>query len=165
MNKEFLNEIEILLNSIENNTKEHWKKYYKDVPIDCIYDDLVIDINEIKRLGEENKKLKEDYNIAVHKATEYESETYELKKQLEEINYTIIPNCDIKLLIDKFRTQQKELINYLENEYNKVQFDIEKEIDNNVKYFKIERRQIIAEILQKYKEIIGEDKECIVRDI
>lgn len=56
------------------------------------------------------------------------------------------------------RTQKKEFINYLEYEYTKIQNDIEKEIDNNVKYFKIERRQIITEILQKYKSIIGDDK-------
>lgn len=56
------------------------------------------------------------------------------------------------------KTQKKEFINYLEDEYTKIQNDIEKEIDNNVKYFKIERRQIITEILQKYKSIIGDDK-------
>ena len=49
MNK-FLEEKEKLLNSIENNTPKHWKEYYKDVPIDCIFDDLVLDVNEIKRL-------------------------------------------------------------------------------------------------------------------
>ena len=49
----------MLLNCIENNTKEHWENYYKDVPINCIYEDLVIDINEIKRLTEENQKYKE----------------------------------------------------------------------------------------------------------
>ena len=57
----FLEEKEKLLNSIENNTSEHWKEYYKNVPIDCIFDDLVIDINEIKRLTEENQELKADY--------------------------------------------------------------------------------------------------------
>ena len=55
----FLEEKEKLLNSIENNTPNHWKEYYKNVPLDCIFDDLVIDINEIKRLTEENKQLKE----------------------------------------------------------------------------------------------------------
>ena len=63
MNKEeFLKEKDLLLNSIENNTKEHWENYYKGVPIECIYDDLVIDINEIKRLTEENEKLKDNWN-------------------------------------------------------------------------------------------------------
>lgn len=55
----FLEEKEKLLNSIENNTPKHWKEYYKDVPLDCIFEDLVIDINEIKRLTEENEQLKE----------------------------------------------------------------------------------------------------------
>ena len=61
----FLEEKEKLLNSIENNTAEHWKEYYKDVPIDCIFDDLVIDINEIKRLSEENQQLKEDISFCL----------------------------------------------------------------------------------------------------
>ena len=61
----FLEEKEKLLNSIENNTAEHWKEYYKNVPLDCIFDDLVIDINEIKRLTEENKKLKEDISFCL----------------------------------------------------------------------------------------------------
>lgn len=55
----FLEEKENLLNSIENNTPKHWKEYYKNVPLDCIFDDLVIDINEIKRLTKENQQLKE----------------------------------------------------------------------------------------------------------
>ena len=59
-------------------------------------------------------------------------------------------------MLEKHKNQQKEFINYLEDEYTKIQNDIEKEIDNNVKYFKIERRQIITEILQKYKSIIGD---------
>lgn len=55
----FLEEKEKLLNGIENNTPNHWKEYYKNVPLDCIFDDLVIDINEIKRLTKENQQLKE----------------------------------------------------------------------------------------------------------
>lgn len=58
--EKFLKEKDLLLKSIENNTQEHWFNYYKDVPIQCIFDDLVIDINEIKRLTDENKQLKED---------------------------------------------------------------------------------------------------------
>lgn len=56
---DFLKEKELLLESIEKNTRDHWKDYYKDVCLDCIYDDLVIDINEIKRLTEENEQLKD----------------------------------------------------------------------------------------------------------
>ena len=61
----FLEEKEKLLNIIENNTPKHWKEYYKNVPLDCIFDDLVIDINEIKRLTEENQQLKEDISFCL----------------------------------------------------------------------------------------------------
>ena len=65
MMNNFLEEKEKLLNSIENNTPKHWKEYYKNVPLDCIFDDLVIDINEIKRLTEENQKYKETIDKAI----------------------------------------------------------------------------------------------------
>lgn len=72
----FLEEKEKLLNSIENNTSEHWKEYYKNVPIDCIFDDLVIDINEIKRLTEENQKYKEAINNAINFIEKNKSHEY-----------------------------------------------------------------------------------------
>lgn len=85
---EFLEETNLLLNCIEWNTKEHWANYYKDVPIDCIYDDLVIDINEIKRLQEKNEQLQNDLDAAnsrtkelsgrIIKAIEYIQEHTEL---------------------------------------------------------------------------------------
>lgn len=65
-NKDFIEQKDMLLKSIENNTKEHWKNYYKDVPIECIYEDLVLDINEIKILTEENKKYKEAIDKAIN---------------------------------------------------------------------------------------------------
>lgn len=87
-----------------------------------------------------------------------EREIEELTKQLEEKE-----NCINKLQASKNKLnkwnyedtmKQKEFIKYLENEYTKIQTDIENEIDNNIKYFKIERRQAITGILQKYKEIV-----------
>lgn len=87
MNKEeFLKEKDLLLNSIENNTKEHWENYYKGVPIECIYDDLVIDINEIKRLTEENQKLKEviDKVIEYIKSKKCKYDGWEITTQLYE---------------------------------------------------------------------------------
>lgn len=74
MNK-FLEEKEKLLNSIENNTPKHWKEYYKNVPLDCIFDDLVIDINEIKRLTEENKQLKEQLQNISNEFLKYDWKT------------------------------------------------------------------------------------------
>ena len=89
----------------------------------------------------------------------WKEEVKELKKQLT--TYQILHrDCKVDNLkniskIEEMENQQKEFIKYLENEYTKIQTDIENEIDNNIKYFKIERRQAITGILQKYKEMIG----------
>lgn len=83
----FLEEKEKLLNSIENNTSEHWKKYYKNVPIDCIFDDLVIDINEIKRLTEENQELKADYGTKAQVERDLlMEENQKYKKAIDKLN-------------------------------------------------------------------------------
>lgn len=88
-------------------------------------------------------------------------ENQSLKKQLEENKHkglynTCLPySTGYNKAIKEKENQQKDFIKYLEDEFTKIQNDIEKEIDNNVKYFKVERRQAIAKILQKYKEIIG----------
>jgi hypothetical protein len=75
------------------------------------------------------KQIREDKKLL--------KENEELKKQLEEIDYTVIPNSDIKPLIDKFKTQQKEFIKFLEDNWKETQ---------DIWYIKI---------LNKYKEIIG----------
>ena len=117
---------------------------------------------------------KEQLNSLVNSCQE---EIRKLKKQLEELKSTnkvlsekltkdkilkqdcLTTCCGIPIGdIPKLINQQKKFIKYLEDEFTKIQNDIEKEIDNNVKYFKVERRQAIAKILQKYKSIIGDDK-------
>lgn len=89
----------------------------------------------------------DEYMLGLYNGMEYAIALFETRE----------PNCisgkDVEFTNN--RTQQKEFIKYLEDEFTKIQNDIEKEIDNNVKYFKVERRQIITEILQKYKEITG----------
>lgn len=87
----FLEEKEKLLNSIENNTAEHWKEYYKNVPLDCIFDDLVIDINEIKRLAEENQKYKEVIDKLNKKLNQYrvDLKAYQEKDTINHQNISI----------------------------------------------------------------------------
>ena len=135
----------------------------------------------ISNLEKENQELKnsinalqKDLNEENFQCSKYAIENQLLKKQLEELKSTnkvlsekltkdkilkqdcLTTCCGIPIGdIPKLINQQKEFIEYLEDEFTKIQNDIEKEIDNNVKYFKVERRQIITEILQKYKEITG----------
>ena len=177
----FLEEKEKLLNSIENNTSEHWKEYYKNVPIDCIFDDLVIDINEIKRLTEENQELKADYGTKAQVERDLlMEENQELKKQLEELE-SIVGLRQKRNLINKFnkeydeedkkknpnrshaevipdaeevyrryyamKTQQKKFIEYI-NSYIEL-------LNDKPDLVELSQKDVLEEILSKYKEMIG----------
>lgn len=93
-------------------------------------------------------------------------ENQELKKQLEDSNEKIIllqasePMLNYKKALEE--TQQKEFINYLEDEINKLKeqiknYDIWHEVGTDINFL-ILKKQFYSEILQKYKEIIGDDK-------
>ena len=137
----FLEEKEKLLNGIENNTAGHWKEYYKNVPLDCIFEDLVIDINEIKRLTKENQKL---------------------KKEIEKIIAVADTNSE---LADKFynkiqksKEMQREFIEWLENE-KKEQFIQHRTCHQSYQLFIEKIIETETMILEKYKEIIGDKDE------
>lgn len=57
--------------------------------------------------------------------------------------------------VQKIETQQKEFINYLEDEIKILEKDILETIDDMDKYMKEVKSLIIEEILQKYKSMIG----------
>ena len=137
----FLEEKEKLLNGIENNTAGNWKEYYKNVPLDCIFEDLVIDINEIKRLTKENQKL---------------------KKEIEKIIAVADTNSE---LADKFynkiqksKEMQREFIEWLENE-KKEQFIQHRICHQSYQLFIEKIIETETMILEKYKEIIGDKDE------
>lgn len=118
-------------------TLEDYKSYYEDATREQVLADTYI-----------------EYCAYVNLAHKYS----ELKKQLEEYKDKInwYENFEVNKTIDKLRlkhnTQQKEFIKYLQEELN-VQIQEESvgcEITN--------KRYILEEILQKYKEIIGDDK-------
>lgn len=183
----FLEEKEKLLNSIENNTSEHWKEYYKNVPIDCIFDDLVIDINEIKRLTEENQELKADYGTKAQVERDLlMEENQELKKQLEELEF-IVGLRQKRNLINKFNKEydeedkkknpnknHAEIIPDAEEVYRRY-YTMKTQQKKFIEYInsyiellndkpdlvELSQKDVLEEILSKYKEIIGNiyDKE------
>lgn len=111
--REFLKEKDLLLNSIEKNTAKHWENYYSNVPIKCIFEDLVIDINEIKRLTEENQELKQKYLNAV---ADYETTMFE-KEQLN----SLVNSCQ-----EEIRRLKKQLEYLRSGEYyNQLRFENE----------------------------------------
>lgn len=76
-------------------------------------------------------------------------ENEELKKQVEKV---LNDYCRL----DAYnRTQQKEFINYLEDEIKTLEKDILETVDDMDIYMKQVKSLIIEEILQKYEEIIG----------
>lgn len=99
--------------------------------------------NQINKLWE----YLSERNIKFHvlKDEDLKNKNQELKKQLEEQDYTVIPNNEIKPILDKYKNQQKEFIEWLENE--------SKELIRDAGY----HQRICLEILDKYKEIIGGD--------
>ena len=95
-----------------------------------------------------------------------QQENQELKKQLEdktEDYKRMKDNFDSKVdVLTKIDTQQKEFISYLEDEINKFKeqiknYDIWHEVGTDINFL-ILKKQFYLEILQKYKEIIGDDK-------
>ena len=169
--REFLKEKDLLLNSIEKNTAKHWENYYSNVPIKCIFEDLVIDINEIKRLTEENQELKQKYLNAVadYETTMFEKEQLNslvnscqeeirrLKKQLEEAQENIIllkaskPMLEYKKALEE--NQQKEFIEYMNKTIEELEYD---DVDDEeMKGYLIQKIDTFKEILSKYKSIIG----------
>lgn len=142
--KEFLKEKDLLLNSIEKNTVDHWKNYYSNVPIKCIFEDLVIDINEIKKLTNENQSLKKQLEDNKNKYN---------TRLINQISENIEPDCEDFYLAeieeksneyDKLKNQQKEFIEYLEDK--EKQYDVIGDPINS---------GTCLGILRKYKEIIG----------
>lgn len=118
------------------------------------------DIEAIKFLLKENQQLKQKYENAVadYEKTEFEKEQLnslvnscqekirQLKKQLED-KYEKVGTLTGELLYEentKLINQQKEFVKYLEDESKEVYRD------GGL------RQNIFRQILQKYKEIIGD---------
>ena len=113
------------------------------------------DINAMQALLKENQKLKKQVEDTITSYTE---------------EHNLRHNFDLKL--DVLETQQKEFINYLEDEIQQQETVIA-ENQEKLYFFKYEdekedlklssqrayiRRIILEEILQKYKSIIGDYK-------
>ena len=133
-----------------------------------------------KKYAEESKELKRKYLNAVadYETTMAEKEQLnslvnscqeeirQLKKQLEEnkdkINW--YENFEINKTIDKLRikhnNQQKEFIKYLEDEIKRINPKnlYISELNLRLDDIKFTQYLIYKEILQKYKELIGDDK-------
>ena len=144
----FLEEKEKLLNSIENNTPNHWKEYYKNVPLDCIFDDLVLDVNEIKRLTEENKQLKGSLQTHEILLKANVGENQELKSQLRGTTH-----CYDEEEHKRLQEENKELKKQIKIKHDGFMASVEEACEL------AEENQQLKEQLQQKEDIINKAKE------
>lgn len=130
------------------------KKKYENAVADYVHKDTLTATDYVE-LNKDNELLM-SYNQALLK------ENQELKKQVEERTkmyqnaYDYSQKMEGKTII--LEIQQQEFIKYLEDEIKTLEKDILETIDDMDIYMKQVKSLIIEEILQKYKEIIGDDK-------
>lgn len=139
--------------------KEDYFKYYiqgsdhylipKDV-FDELFDEMESWKEEVKKLKKQLEELKSTNKVLSEELTKDN-----ILKQDCLTTCCGIPIGDIPKLIN----QQKEFIEYLENEINKFKeqiknYDIWHEVGNDINFL-ILKKQFYLEILQKYKEITG----------
>lgn len=130
------------LNSLVNSCQEEIRQLKKQV--ENKYEKVGTLTNEI--LYEENTKL---YN-----------ENRKLKKQLKPNYYVkgLEGTCkEYQQEMNNIANQQKEFINYLEDEIKTLEKDILETVEDMDIYMKQVKSLIIEEILQKYKSIIGDN--------
>lgn len=117
----------------------------------------LLDIIEL--LQADRKQWINQFSKTHNESVEIQKENQKLKKQLEEIN-KMIEKCgfanieQVMLNYCGLLTQQKEFIKYLEDEVNKWRnnydsYNYEYEIEEPT------AEELVNEILQKYKTIIG----------
>lgn len=141
--------------------------------------------NFILTCEKDNEELKKDINYYKNMASRLKKENQELKKQLDkahdelytlknkynirllnQISENIEPDCEDYYLAeietkahkyDLIQNQQKEFIKYLEDEIKELQKIKETELDCDILKDVIPQLLVCKDVLQKYKEIIGDD--------
>lgn len=135
--------------------------------------------NFVLTCEKDNEELRKDINYYKNMTSRLKKENQELNKQVEVSNELVAQGTltemklrnevnrwrkeyqdtykDVRIEIKEYKTQQKEFIKYLEDEINKLV----KEYGNYVYDDYSEEKgkyDSYQEILQEYKEIIGDDK-------
>ena len=138
--------------------KEDYSKYYIQgsdhylIPKD-VFDEL---FNEMVNWKEESKELNQKYLNAVADYETTMSELQELKNQLEEYKRLGFKHLNDKC--NKLENQQKEFINYLENEKDRLARECSHTYEDSLGKTRFVNEDIFNEVdknLSKYKEIIG----------
>lgn len=104
----------------------------------------------------------EYYNLLEEKMARLINKTQELKKQLEQYQEEV---CILDMRTDeniKYKNQQKEFIKYLEDEKDRLTRACSNIYEDSLGHTRLvneDKFDEVNDILQKYKEIMGDDKE------
>ena len=108
----------------------------------------------VEMIEDENQELKkqlEEYQEELEKADSITQSCIFNGKKESEISYRKCLN-----MLEKHKNQQKEFIEYMNKTIEELECD---DVDDEeMKGYLIQRIDTFKEILQKYKEIIGDDK-------
>ena len=110
----------------------------------------------VEMIEQENKELNQKYLNAVADYETTMSELQELKNQLEEYKRLGFKHLNDKC--NKLENQQKEFINYLENEKDRLARECSHTYEDSLGKTRFVNEDIFNEVdknLSKYKEIIG----------
>lgn len=143
---------------------EDYKSYYEDTTREQVLEDTYIEYCAYVNLAHRYSKLKKQLDKA-------HDELYTLKNKynirlLNQISENIEPDCEDYYLAeietkahkyDLIQNQQKEFIKYLEDEIKELQKIKETELDCDILKDVIPQLLVCKDVLQKYKEIIGND--------
>ena len=149
MNKEEIEEIETLEIDFKDTDELELALEVSSKKAIYLIDDLIKHLFQLQQenqsLKKENKILREnaEHNDKVVDKVNWENQL--LKKQLEEYKLITIDYQELEARNKELENQQKEFIEWLENEANINSYDISDYIYEN----------IINVILSKYNEIIG----------
>lgn len=128
---------------------------------------VLLDIIEFLQL--DRKQWISQFTQTHNESVDIQKENQELKKLLENNSKIYVAStkyastCEDKVII--LETQQKEFVKYLEDEIKELQKIKETELDCDILKDVIPQLSVCKDVLQKYKEIIGDVKIMITNRI
>ena len=130
-------------------TLEDYKSYYEDTTRKQILEDTYIEYCAYVNLAHKYSKLKKWIDSEIENRDS--EDLLKLYVELQEENEKLLSR------IRGLKSQQKEFINYLEDYINSLKKEYGNYVNDNYSE-EYGRYYTAKEILQKYKEIIGDDK-------
>lgn len=121
------------------------------------YRQAILNNKEMLGLKEKNQELKKQLEEYIKQNMKLKDELFDKRKEYQD-TYK-----DVRIEIKEYKTQQKEFIKWLEDEIKLYENDIQNFKKDYKVYFSLINdlrvsKAKIEEILQKYKEIIGDYK-------